>query len=145
MRYNKKMEQILLPHGNELKKLRKLQDIFCKEFSLAPIFPIFIDEIFLKNNDEKIFLLFADGIFEKGGIFFANVIAKIKSQEKIIEKTAKIVFGEQLFEEEARNQKICQIEPIFFPVVQKAKIRFSLSNCVKEWLIFGENWLKIGL
>ncbi len=138
------MENVFLPHGNEQKKLRNMQNKFCADFSLLPIFPLVIKGIRLPQKNEQFLSLKSGGIFEKNDFFALEMHGKIENEDsKIVrEENGFIFLGKKIAQFSKKIDDFPIFPSILFPVFQIAELETKIDGICTHWKIKRGKWIR---
>lgn len=145
------MESVLIPHGNETKVLRQMQDEICRTLALAPALPISIRGIEPPKVGERIAGLRARGLSEEDGTVFLNVRAEFAGAgcahgNGIRAESGRIDIGRRLRSIPQNSPRtetpLPSVREIAFPVVQSAQVERTRSGIAEEWTVRRGRWIK---
>lgn len=148
-------ERTIIPHGNEFKKIRELQEKICKESGSIPIFPIMVRmESGFSGMETR--SCSVEGISTEGRFVYLD--AKIgsdpdKCENGFFKGRIKIAMKRQGFfsGNERAGEAFKADLPIKFPVFKVAETEFTDSDTDEneeneeystEWKILNEKWVK---
>lgn len=148
-------ERTIIPHGNEFKKIRTLQEKICKGSGSIPIFPIMV-RMESEFSGMEIKSCSVEGISTEGRFVYLD--AKIGSDPNKCENgffsgRIKIAMKRQgFFSGNERAEEAFKADlPINFPVFKIAETDFTDSDTDEnreegeystEWKILSEKWVK---
>lgn len=128
-------ETAVIPHGNEGKKIRNIQDEICRKTGAVPTFPLFVRFGSGAGEIRDIESCSAEGISASGKSIFIRAMARTGSGE--ISGAIQIAKDAE-FPERARGTPAS----VRFPVFRVARVSFSEDDDGCEWEIISEKWVK---
>lgn len=142
-----KNEIVIIPHGNQNKIIRELQNELCKITKSIPLFPLFVrfdeieDNFFEKGKIEN---CKSEGIFFEENYFYlkTSILWNFENESKIIKGKIKIAQSQNEKNYFKFDSDFLQKTLFSFPVFKIAKAQFLEENDEIEWKIFEEKWIK---
>lgn len=128
-------ETAVIPHGNEAKTIRKIQDELCRKTGAVPTFPLFVRFGAGAEDIRDIESCSAEGISAGGKSIFIRASASTGRGE---------IRGAIQIAKDAEFPGRAEGTPasVRLPVFRVARVSFSEDRDGCEWEILSERWVK---
>ena len=138
---------MLVPHGNEMARIRKMQDEICGRAGGTPNFPLFA-EIILEGNDEtnagEIDSAEISEIFSEGGEIFLKLrifLKKAKGSGGGTEFKREVSGKIKIATESKNPEKVGGKIEIPLPAFRICDVEFRKEGSRTEWSVLSERWV----